>query len=407
MRILFIAALSICALIIDYQIYVRISRWSKLHPRRRGFIFFYVGYAIAIDILIFAFLILCYRWPFYGPRSVSPIPLWFAWFFLANTLPKWAYILLRWISTFVTQKRVKWVRLVGWVFALYTLFVLLKGAFYNTRHFEVTQVTIESPTIPPSFDGYKMALFSDVHLGNLSRQPLFLAKLIDQVQQLKADIIFHTGDLINMYAFEITPEVQSALSQLSAPDGVFSVLGNHDMGPYFRKREILMGFTPYKNTQQVVERQQEMGWKVLQNESVHIVRGNDSIGLCGVPYPPLPPLFHDSLTNFNLYEATRLLDSAQFNMMLCHTPKVWEEMADSPEIDLIDLMLCGHTHSMQARIQVGSFRWSPSKWLYRYWWGLYERNGHWLYVNGGIGYVLYPLRIGGKPEITLLTLKHK
>jgi predicted MPP superfamily phosphohydrolase len=91
--------------------------------------------------------------------------------------------------------------------------------------------------------------------------------------------------------------------------------------------------------------------------------------------------------------------------MLCHTPVVWEKMRDNPELKPIDLMLSGHTHAMQAKIKTGSWQWSPAKWMYRYWSGLYEYNGRYLYVNEGLGYVLYPMRIGGKAEITLITLK--
>jgi predicted MPP superfamily phosphohydrolase len=299
------------------------------------------------------------------------------------------------------------VRRAGLTLALYAAFLLAKGAFYNVRHFEIKSVTIESKKIPPAFDGYRMALFSDIHLGNLTRQESFLKKFVIQIKQLQPDIIFHAGDLINMYAAEITPKVQAILSQLQAPNGVYSILGNHDMGAYFGKRSEKIGLTPLENTRLVLLRQQEMGWNVLQNESLYIHRESDSIGLCGVPYPPLPPLFSDSLTNFDLRLATRLLDSAQFTIMLCHTPKVWEMMRDTLPLKWVELMLCGHTHAMQAKVKIGTRQWSPAKWMYPYWSGLYERDGHYLYVNEGLGYVLYPMRIGTKPEITLITLQRK
>jgi predicted MPP superfamily phosphohydrolase len=179
------------------------------------------------------------------------------------------------------------------------------------------------------------------------------------------------------------------------------------MGPYFRKRIIKKGLTPSLNTSLIVLRQKEMGWNVLQNESTQIYRNLGSIGLCGVPYPPLPPRFPDSLTNFNPYLATRLLDTTQFNIMLCHTPIVWETMRDTPAFKRVDLILSGHSHAMQAKIETRLWRWSPARFMYKYWSGLYEHDGRYLYVNEGLGYVLYPMRIGGKAEITLITLSSK
>ena len=399
MRLLFIIALSICALVIDYQIYKIISRrWIRQ---------FFLCYAVIVDILIFAVIFLCFRWPFYGIHAVSPVPLWLAWFFFLNTIPKCAYTLLHLVSH-ITEKIVgKWVRLLGILFALYAVFVLVKGAFYNIKNFDIKHITFESPKIPPHFNGYRIALFSDVHLGNLSWQDSFLHTFVAQVKQLQPDIIFHTGDIVNMYAAEITPAVQAILSRLQAPDGVYGVLGNHDMGPYFRKRIIKTGLTPACNTDLLLLKYESMKWKVLHNESIHIGRNGDSIGLCGVPYPPWPPRFPDSLTNFNAHLATHLLDTSRFNIMLCHTPRIWETMQDNPELKWIDLILTGHTHAMQAKINIGRWKWSPARLMYKYWSGLYEHNGRYLYVNEGLGYVLFPMRIGTKPEITLITLSSK
>ena len=395
MRMLFITTLVTCALFIDYHIYNHIFRKTEVFSKKRWLRIFFIGYTLTVDLLIFAFIFLAFRWPFYGPHSISPLPLWLAWFFFLNAVPKCVWFLFQWMG--------RW----SIALALCTAFFLFKGAFYNTRHFEVKHIKVASSKIPPAFNGYKMALFSDVHLGNLSRQERFLRTFVEQLNQLHPDIVFFTGDLINMYAAEITPEVQSILSQIRAYHGVFSVLGNHDMGPYFGKQAEKLGLTPLENTRQVLIRQREMGWQVLQNESVQIVHIDDSIALCGLPYPPLPPYFPDSLTNFNLPLATRRLDAAQFNILLCHTPKVWETMRNDPAFAPVDLTLSGHTHAMQAKIKAGRRQWSPAAWMYDYWSGLYEENGRYLYVNEGLGYVLYPMRIGSKPEITLITLQSR
>ncbi|MDR2584856.1 MAG: metallophosphoesterase [Prevotellaceae bacterium] len=388
MRILFIIALSLVALGVDYYIYRQISRrWLRLC---------YINYAIVVDVVIFVFIFLAFRWPFYGPLSISPLPLWLAWFFFLNTIPKTMYILSNLIS-----KRL------ALVVATLVTFLLIKGAFYDSRHFEVVNISVANEKIPPSFTGYKIALFSDLHLGNLTGQEKFLKKTVEQINRLDPNMILFAGDLVNMYASEISPDVQTILSKLNAPDGVYSVLGNHDMGAYFGNHAHKIGLTPLENTSILLQKQKEMGWKTLQNESILIGSGSDSIGLCGVPYPPLPPLFSASLTNFDLHHTSSVLNSNRYNILLCHTPKVWETMSDTPLFKDIDLTLSGHTHAMQTKIKIGSWQWSPAKWMYRNWSGLYEKNGRCLYVNEGTGYVLYPMRIGCKPEITLITLNSK
>ena len=409
MRLFLIATLSLFALIIDYCFYVNITKRAKHHRIRQWVPQTYLGYAIAVDIFIFAFIFLRYRWPFYGPNSISPLPLWLAWFFFLNTIPKCAYFLFFIVSKRVGKRVGKLLRRSGEIVALCLVFLLIKGALYNTRHFEIKEIAIESPKIPHSFEGYRVALFSDIHLGNLSGQKSFLSQFVRHVQHLKPDIILFAGDLVNMYANEITQDVQVILSQMRAPDGVFSVLGNHDMGAYIGRRAEKIASLPRdsiarKQQEEIVKRMHEIGWRVLQNESILIVRKNDSMGLCGVSYPPIPPLFSESLTDFDPVLATQQLDISNFNMMLCHTPKVWEDMGDSPALKQMDLMLSGHTHAMQMKIEIGSRKWSPAKWFYRYWGGLYKRDSRYLYVNEGLGYVLYPMRIGGKPEITIITL---
>ena len=395
MRLLFFFALYLCALIIDYQIYRRIYRNTERRPKRRWLRPLFLIYAVTINIFIFTFIIFGYHWFFYG-LHVAPLPLWLTWIFFFNAIPKCVYVLLYPLS-----------RRLSIALASIAAFILIKGAFYNIHRIEVKYVTIESKKIPPSFDGYRMALFSDVHLGNLSQQKKFLNRAVNQINELQPDIIFQTGDLINIHTAEVSPSVQAIFSKFLAPDGVYGVLGNHDMGAYLGRRAKKSGYTPLENTRLLLLRQKDMGWIILQNESLQIGRGADSIGLCGVPYPPLPPRFPDSLTHFDPQLATSLLDTTRFNIMLCHTPLVWETLQDDPAFKRVDLILSGHSHAMQAKVEIGSWQWSPARIIYRYWSGLYEHDNRYLYVNQGLGYVVYPMRIGCKPEITLFTLKRK
>ena len=90
-------------------------------------------------------------------------------------------------------------------------------------------------------------------------------------------------------------------------------------------------------------------------------------------------------------------------ILLSHDPSHWDLQVKDKED--IALTLSGHTHGMQFGIEIGKLKWSPSRWTYKHWAGLYSENGKKLYVNRGLGYTGFPGRVGIRPEITLLTLK--
>ena len=90
-------------------------------------------------------------------------------------------------------------------------------------------------------------------------------------------------------------------------------------------------------------------------------------------------------------------------ILLSHDPSHWDLKVRDKE--KIELTLSGHTHGMQFGIEIGNFRWSPSRWTYKNWAGLYRENGQYLYVNRGLGFTGFPGRVGIRPEITLLPWK--
>jgi predicted MPP superfamily phosphohydrolase len=98
------------------------------------------------------------------------------------------------------------------------------------------------------------------------------------------------------------------------------------------------------------------------------------------------------------------IDDERFTILLSHDPSHYEDIV-STHPQMVDLTLSGHTHAMQCGIEINErLRWSPVKYVYKYWAGLYEENGRKLYVNRGLGYHFFPARVGIRPEITLFTL---
>ncbi len=266
---------------------------------------------------------------------------------------------------------------------------ILYGSLAGIRHFKVKEVDYRSERLPHGFDGYRIVQVSDIHIGSWANDTASIRRLTDLINRQEADLIVFTGDLVNQRSTELEG-FQSILAQLRAPDGVYSILGNHDYGSYYRWR------TPQEereNLAALLERQKQMGWKLLNNEHVILHHNGDSIALIGVENDGEPP--------FSQYaDLPRAMKGTEgmFRLLLSHNPTHWRREV-LPDTD-IDLMLAGHTHAMQLEL----FGRSPAALKYPEWAGMYRDGEQSLYVNVGIGYVGLPFRFGAWPEITVLTL---
>lgn len=146
------------------------------------------------------------------------------------------------------------------------------------------------------------------------------------------------------------------------------------------------------------------GWRVLDNETVYLRRGDDSIALSGISYDrSLARQRHDrTLPGYDFSTTYRDVPQELYNITAAHIPQLWEQILDA---GYGDLTLSGHVHSMQCKIRLFGRAFSPAQLMYRHWSGPYEKQGRTLYVNDGIGYVGFPMRIGANPEITLFELR--
>ena len=269
--------------------------------------------------------------------------------------------------------------------------MIVYGAFWGRKQFDVKQVTFTSPDLPAAFDGYRVAQISDIHTGSWNGNREALQEAVELVNAQQTDLIVITGDIVNTKATELEP-FEAILARLKAPDGVFSVLGNHDYGPYYnwpttQDRD--------RNIRDIQDKQTAMGWQLLNNSHVMLRRATDSIALIGVENNGEPPFSQYS----DLPKAMKGTEPCTFKLLLSHNPTHWRrEVLDTD----IDLMLAGHTHAMQFALG----RLSPSRIMYPEWSGLYTEGKQGLYVNVGLGYIgLMPLRFGAWPEITVITLK--
>ena len=280
----------------------------------------------------------------------------------------------------------------GLVLGVVSFVNVIYGATAGITRFQVKHVTYESERLPEGFDGYRIAQLSDIHIGSWQGRPEAVEKLVKLTNEQQADLIVFTGDLVNQQSHELDI-FRPTLSRLQASDGVYSVLGNHDYGTYYRWKN---SREEADNLQYLREQQQAMGWRLLDNSHAILHHRGDSIALIGVENDGEPPFPQHA-------DLPRATEGTQgmFSILLSHNPTHWRREV-LPESD-IDLMLSGHTHAMQISL----FGRSLASLKYPEWSGMYREGSRALYVNIGIGYVGLPFRFGAWPEITVITLKKK
>ena len=279
---------------------------------------------------------------------------------------------------------------IGLGIALLAMAYLIFGATEGKRYFQVKETTIESKDVPQGFDGYRIVQLSDMHVGSWNGNTQAMEKAVSIINDLQPDLIVFTGDLVNNLASELDNFIP-VFSKLKAKDGVYSVLGNHDYSTYIHWEN------PEDQKEELVrlkQKQAEMGWTMLNNRHVKLYNQNDSIALIGAENSGRPP-FPDYAKLSEAMQGTE----GMFQILLSHDPTHWRREV-LPQTD-IELMLAGHTHAMQTKI----FGFTPAQFIYEENDGLYQEGEQMLYVNIGLGHLLYPMRLGAWPEITLLTLR--
>ena len=281
---------------------------------------------------------------------------------------------------------------IGLAIALFSMAFLIFGATEGKQHFQVKEVDIVSKDVPEGFEDYRIVQIADIHAGSWGENTDAMQKAVSIINKLHPNLIVFTGDLVNNLACELDAFIP-VFSQLKAKDGVYSVLGNHDYSTYIQWEN------PNEQKAQLDSlkaKQAQMGWTLLNNTHIKLYQQNDSIALIGVENSGRPP-FPDRA---KLTEAMKGTEG-MFQILLSHDPSHWKREV-LPQTD-IHLMLAGHTHAMQTKI----LGFTPAQFVYPENEGLYQEGEQMLYVNIGLGHLLYPMRLGAWPEITLLTLKRE
>ncbi len=275
---------------------------------------------------------------------------------------------------------------------------MLFGMYKGKYNFKVLKYTLEFDDLPDAFDGYRITQISDVHSGSFDNRNK-IEYAVGLINQQKSDVLLFTGDMVNNMATEMEPWAD-LFSTLEAKDGKYSVLGNHDYGDYV---EWDTEEAKQKNLDDLKKLQKDIGFDLLLNDSRFLEKGNDRIALVGVENWGKGGFKKAG----DLTKAAEKISKDDFKILMSHDPTHWEEKVLADDYHY-HLTLSGHTHGMQFGIEIpGWIKWSPAKWRYKHWAGIYNEGGEYINVNRGFGFLGYPGRVGIWPEITVITLKKK
>ena len=275
---------------------------------------------------------------------------------------------------------------------------LLYGMYRGKYNYQVLKYELEFDDLPDAFHNYQITQISDVHSGSFDDYNK-VAYGVDLINEQKSDVIFFTGDLVNNKSDEMQPW-KDVFSRLEAKDGIYSILGNHDYGDYasWETEE-----AKAQNLEDLKMIQREMGFDLMLNTNRYLEKDGQKIALLGVENWGRGGFKKAG----DLQKAKEGIHKDDFKILLSHDPSHWEDVVLHDDYHF-HLTLSGHTHGMQFGVEIpGWIKWSPVKWRYKYWAGIYKELDQFINVNRGFGFIGYPGRFGIWPEVSVITLKKK
>jgi predicted MPP superfamily phosphohydrolase len=259
--------------------------------------------------------------------------------------------------------RAKFLSVIGLIIAAIPFASLLYGMIRGPYAFNVRNLTLNVPRLPGNFNGMKILQISDLHIGSWkSEEPL--KRAVKLIMEQKPDLILFTGDLVNDMASEVNG-YEEILSQIKAPLGVYSVLGNHDYGDYVNWESTK---DKIENLERLKQIQKDLGWKLLINEHDKIIINGEELAILGVENWSSRRGFHQY---GDITKAYNGLYENDFKILMTHDPTHFSAVI-SKEFTDIDITFSGHTHGFQYGVDIPGFKWSPVQYVYDHWMGLYK-----------------------------------
>ncbi len=283
---------------------------------------------------------------------------------------------------------------IGLIISAAMFLVIAEGTIIGRFNFKTENYTVKVKGLKDDLDGIRIVQVSDLHLSCFYHHKDLLSEVVDKVNQLNPDILLNTGDFVT-FGWREFGNFDTILKVSKARYGKFAVMGNHDFGSYQpfyteadRDNNVLIMNNLIKSS----------GYRILNDEFTTITIGDAEIAIIGVVTKgSFPDIIHGDLD-----KAVSGLGDVDLKILLSHDPNHWDK-ATKGKTD-IDLTFAGHTHGMQMGITTKKFRWSPAKFFYPKWNGLYSEGDQQLVVNRGLGVLGVPFRIWMPPEISVITL---
>jgi uncharacterized protein len=401
------------ALILFTEIYSFIGAKHLASGSKYGY-WFYIAYAISLLLLISFFVAMFYNFSqknyvstplknfFFGfVFSLFIAKLVFASFMLFGDMVRSGFWFKDWLlsnksAEGFSPSRKKFIAQISLAIASIPFASFVYGITKGKYNFEIKNIPLAFNDLPKAFDGLKIVQISDIHVGSFD-DPEEVARGIEMVNNLNPDVILFTGDLVNNRAKEMASYVH-LFAKLKAKHGKFSVLGNHDYGDYV---PFGSGEEKEKNLAELFSFHKEMGFELLNNENRKLEVDGQSIVIAGVENWGLPPFPQYG----DIHKTFENITEEDFVVLMSHDPSHWDAEV-IPHKKHVHLTLSGHTHGMQFGVDIPGIKWSPVKYRYPRWSGLYTENNQHLYVNKGFGFIGFPGRVGMWPEITQFELRH-
>ena len=269
------------------------------------------------------------------------------------------------------------------------------GIIQGKYNYKVLKYQLRFKDLPDAFDGFTITQISDIHSGSFTNREK-IQYGVDLINEQKSDLMLFTGDIVNNKADEMDNWID-VFSQLKAKEGKYSILGNHDYGDYMDWKDPQDKINNFQDVKRIHEK---IGFDLLLDEHRYLEKDGQKIALVGV---------ENWGKGFNqagdLEKASANINKDDFKILMSHDPSHWEHVVKKDDFNY-QLTLSGHTHGLQMGIEIpGWFKWSPSKFAYKQWAGMYEEYGRYINVNRGFGYHAFPGRVGIWPEITVIELK--
>jgi hypothetical protein len=318
---------------------------------------------------------------------------------IASFIPKIIFILVISILYFTNyvfseEESLIAIPIIGLFSGFLPFLVIIHSIFRTLYRFKIHRIKINFEDLPANFEGLRIVHISDLHLGSFRSRHHILDRAVKIINHLEPDFIFFTGDLVNNNAWELKGW-QTVLKKLKAKTGKYAVLGNHDYGDYseWKSEE-----RKQANFETIKYFYKKIDFKLLLNEAVSMEKEGEKIAVVGVENWGIPPFKQYG----DLKKSLKSVANIPFKILLSHDPSHWNE--EVTKKTNIALTLSGHTHGMQAGINIKSKNWSPIQYKYKQWAGLYKNLNQYLYVTRGLGWMGFPGRLGMRPEITLIEL---